>query len=710
MCRQCVPLDARCDELVQCLDGSDQERCRRAETASHTITRPNPPAIVNFDQHGNINVTEITTEDYYYHYHVAKSANGSGSYSPCPETHFRCPGNGYCLPVYVRCNGVYDCPGHEDEVGCDVYTCPGFYRCRASRTCLHAAHVCDGWPQCPQRDDELFCDLTCPEDCTCHGLAFFCASVFAVQLYPGLRYLDARGSGLQKHHLDRNRMLIHLSLAGCRVSHLGNFTLPNLHSLDLSHNRIRVVTTSNLKGMKQLRVLFLAGNPLTSLFAEDSSVSFPTTQTTLQTLDLSHVKMQAVDFRILSSLPSLQTLNLSNCGVEELLWSGSANRTTSDLRVLDLRGCPVTAFPRDFFKRLSRLRKVQADDFKLCCPAVLPDGFKLHRCSAPLDEISTCDSLIGSDTFRIVVDLLAVTALLGNFVSFVVRVLIKRTSCLSSRAVFVTHLSVANFGMGVYLGIVGVAGRVYRGVYVWQDASWRHSEMCKAAGFLYTFTSQASTFLLSLLVLDRVLALLLPLPLPSRQRVRFSAGSAHAAASAVWGGSFLLAAVPLFPPQWEFYTLKGTCSPLPFTSRGFAGGQDYALAVFTALNSTVILLIAVGLVLITARTRRWTIIVSDRDEVESSADTGVYYLLLAVQLLCRFFSDLVVTLVFLDYAFADDIIVGSALVVLPLGSALSPVLHVLSSWLERRRRAVEERLLKLLAGTHGLSAKKATSF
>nr|KAG5690414.1 hypothetical protein BaRGS_026461 [Batillaria attramentaria] len=22
----------------------------------------------------------------------------------------------YCLPVYVRCNGVYDCPGHEDEM------------------------------------------------------------------------------------------------------------------------------------------------------------------------------------------------------------------------------------------------------------------------------------------------------------------------------------------------------------------------------------------------------------------------------------------------------------------------------------------------------------------------------------------------------------------------------------------------------------------
>nr|KAG5694758.1 hypothetical protein BaRGS_002711 [Batillaria attramentaria]KAG5694760.1 hypothetical protein BaRGS_002713 [Batillaria attramentaria] len=46
----------------------------------------------------------------------------------CPETHFRCPGeSNHCLPVFVRCNGVYDCAGHEDEAECDNYTCPGVW-------------------------------------------------------------------------------------------------------------------------------------------------------------------------------------------------------------------------------------------------------------------------------------------------------------------------------------------------------------------------------------------------------------------------------------------------------------------------------------------------------------------------------------------------------------------------------------------------------
>nr|KAG5712206.1 hypothetical protein BaRGS_014556 [Batillaria attramentaria] len=59
--------------------------------------------------------------------------DGRGSYAiralhpddHCPMTHFLCP-QGYCLPVYLRCNGVYDCPGLEDERDCDKYACPGW--------------------------------------------------------------------------------------------------------------------------------------------------------------------------------------------------------------------------------------------------------------------------------------------------------------------------------------------------------------------------------------------------------------------------------------------------------------------------------------------------------------------------------------------------------------------------------------------------------
>ena len=51
----------------------------------------------------------------------------------CPKSHFMCPGRYICLPVYLRCNGVPDCPLAADELDCESYICPGYYRCWKSQ-------------------------------------------------------------------------------------------------------------------------------------------------------------------------------------------------------------------------------------------------------------------------------------------------------------------------------------------------------------------------------------------------------------------------------------------------------------------------------------------------------------------------------------------------------------------------------------------------
>nr|KAG5697927.1 hypothetical protein BaRGS_026865 [Batillaria attramentaria] len=115
--QQCVPQDKRCDGMEHCANGADEKKCFLGRFSTRPVYRVLPPALADSDGRGD----------------------------------------GYCLPVFVRCNGVYDCPGKEDEAACDSYTCPGFYRCRDSRVCLHSDHLCDGVFQCPQQDDELLC-------------------------------------------------------------------------------------------------------------------------------------------------------------------------------------------------------------------------------------------------------------------------------------------------------------------------------------------------------------------------------------------------------------------------------------------------------------------------------------------------------------------------------------------------------------------------
>ena len=178
------------------------------------------------------------------------------SMSECKDSHFICPSDAFtCLPVFLRCNGVFDCPLHEDEAACDSYTCPGFYRCRGSRVCVHPDHVCDGVPHCPQRDDELLCHLTCPDECVCHGWAFVCKDVIRAPTFSQLRYLDVSGTGMTPQLLLHNRMLIHLSLAACHLEHLENLTLPNPRSLD-SENQLTSVCGDHFSGVPLLYVTF----------------------------------------------------------------------------------------------------------------------------------------------------------------------------------------------------------------------------------------------------------------------------------------------------------------------------------------------------------------------------------------------------------------------------------------------------------------------
>nr|KAG5697416.1 hypothetical protein BaRGS_008842 [Batillaria attramentaria] len=644
---QCVSLAEECDSMEQCLDGSDEQQCSDLRSFSDFRGVP-PPAVVDFSNNGTFHVRPLDHTQFDRGFQ-------------CPETHFSCPGDSdfYCLPVYLRCNGVNDCPGGEDEAECDSYACPGLYRCRSSKVCLHPNHVCDGVNQCPENDDELLCGAGCPASCTCYGLAFYCDQSFAASDYDSLRFLEARGSGMTPGDVANNTMLIHLSLADCDLTHLDGLNLPNLRSLDLSDNALTEITGQDLSQLRNLQSLILSGNPLTSFRFRDSSfqASFPA----MRMLDISRVTMLEFDVKAFMAFPSLQTLNMSDSGVERVFEMGFKPMT--NLRVLDVRGCPMTEFPKGVFDGLKSLDAVYADNYKLCCSETLPPGFNPKNCRAPSDEISSCDALLRSDLYRVFLSVFASLALLGNLGSFVYRVFVNTGSNKLGFGVFVTHLCVADCFMGVYLAVIGVADRL-----------------------------EVSACLIGLITLDRFLVLRFPF-----SQLHFRSKSAHLACAAAWSLGLVLALVPLLPvtSHWEFYSQTGICIPLPITRKDFPG-RIYSLAVMIILNFVLFLLIAAGQLFIFWSIRANSMSASDSTKTSKDHDIARRLITVAMSdFLCWFPIGLLGLLASNGVPIPGEVNVAMAIFVLPLNSALNPFLYTLNMLLERKRRAKEARMKKL---------------
>ena len=656
--------EVQCDKETN--DWSSKN-CRAADFVEHDVCCP--PILVNFGN-TSIHICNFTTNE---------------MFRSCPNTHFRCPGDLICLPVYLRCNNVYDCPGHQDEAECERYSAAGFYRCRASHIHLHVSHMCDGHFQCPQKDDELFCNWTCPNNCTCYGSAFFCDSSFFVQDYGELRFLEGPGSGMKPADFASNTMLIHLGLASCGLTHLSLPTLHNLHSLDLSNNHLHALNTDTLLSVERLLMLSMSGNPLSL-----QSLALHQPVPSLLTLDLSDIYLPVLSVNLSATFPNVQIVNLSHSGVHTL--SQGFFQETKHLRVLDLSGCSVSQFPRDLFNGLKHLEEVYSDNYKLCCSVILPKGINPRNCHAPSDEVSSCDALLRSNFYRILLALFAVSSLLGNLLSFMFRILHKRSST-SGFCVFVTHLCVSDFLMGVYLAIIGIADSLYRDSYLWQDEHWKHSILCQAAGILSLLSSEVSAFIICLITLDRFLVLQFPF-----SQIHFSQKSALVACGMVWCGGLILAVIPLMPglSHWQYYSQTGICIPLPIARKTF-GGHKYSFGIMLVLNFGLFLLIAIGQLVIYWSIRTNTMCASDAVANRKNKDLTIARRLFTVatsDFLCWFPVGLLGLLSSQGVAVPGEANVAMAIIALPLNSALNPFLYTFNLIRERRRHTKELRLMK----------------
>ena len=666
---QCVSYSRRCDSVSDCLDDSDELRCINYAHVKTKLNETASPVLITFDRTHSFTVRKMRSNE------------------TCPETHYRCPGEyNDCLPVYTRCNGWYDCMGHEDEEGCEDIVCPGFYRCFNSSVCVHVAHMCDGWPHCPQRDDEWLCDMTCPAQCLCQGHAFLCPQPFSAHLFPQLRYLDARGSGMTPSDLIYNHYVVYLSFAHCALSILPAMTMSNLQHLDLGCNDLRLVNMSVFAGLVSLKSLLLRENPIHQLIESSSTTQLHAART----VDLSQTKLTVFDSKALSSLFNTKSLNLSFSSIHTIHPSGF--RHTPKLTQLYLDGTPIETFPADVFKPLRNLDILTSQTYKLCCRKILPDHFGLIECDAPKDEISSCEDLLQSGMYRVFLWLISFLSLLGNVLCLVVRVCVQRTVATSGFHVFVTHLSIADLLMGVYIAIIGVADSMFRGRYLFHDGAWKHSVACKLAGFLSLLSCEVSALIIWLITLDRFLVLHFLFG-----TVRFQKTSAVIVSLITWLVGFTIASIPLLPvtAHWDFFGQTGICIPLPVTRQDFKG-KAFSVTVFIVFNFILCVLIATGQAFIYWSVQKNAL---NTDSTKVSRDLTIARRLISVAVtdfLCWFPIGLCGLLALADVPISGEVNVALAIFVLPLNSALNPFMYTFNMLREKTAKSNKAMLQKWL--------------
>ena len=197
--------------------------------------------------------------------------------------------------------------------------------------------------------------------------------------------------------------------------------------------------------------------------------------------------------------------------------------------------------------------------------------------------------------------------------------------------------------MGVYLLIIASVDLKYRGVYIIYDLFWRHSGLCKFAGFLSTYSSELSVVTLTVITIDRFISIIFPFRMK-----RLGMRDARIVMATMWGVVFALAAVPLMDiPYFEnFYGRSGVCLALHITPQKPSGWQ-YSIFVFLALNMMsffVIFLSYMWMFVIARRTRaavRWALNDPNILQDNNTATTICMYITLTItHVVNRSFNDI----------------------------------------------------------------------
>ena len=323
----------------------------------------------------------------------------------------------YCIPTYLLCDGVYQCPNGEDEQSCDSFTCAGLLRCRYDNVCVHPSDICDGHQHCLMSgDDERFCNITaCPAQCTCHGSAIRCQGGFLSTLTsaPYYKYAMLRDIHIRsKYQLQQFKALSQLHILdslidGETLDYEMFHHLIALQILVLLRNSIKFIEPGIFKGLVSLQHLDITGNLIKSLKA----LNFLGLQS-ISTLDLSKQMIYQVEDFSFVGLKRLRHLNLSSNLIKTL--TSRCFERVAHVELIDLTNNSFLHLSRSTFSDLQSQVTIMFSNSIYCCylrkvtPCHINTTLHQHR--------RNCQTMVESFTIQLILLITSVAILLINIV------------------------------------------------------------------------------------------------------------------------------------------------------------------------------------------------------------------------------------------------------------------------------------------------------
>ncbi|GFR85102.1 relaxin receptor-like protein [Elysia marginata] len=523
----------------------------------------------------------------------------------CPAGYAKCP-ESFCIPLAYVNDGKEDCDEGQDEGSQDLEKVDGIFKCHPLKSqYVPLESVCDGRKDCLQGEDELECDLTCFPGFICLAGAISASKFHKKQtptdwsfVDPKTRYLDISGVHVPdffkiypKGHFNH---LIVLNLSSCYIQNItrgGNCDnrqcledFKTVQKLDLSYNNLlQVKNFSILRIMRNLKELDLSHNDDLSEIASLAFVSL----WNVRVINLSYTNIFKLSLHTFSSLKNLQTFLLQRTRLNALDFILPAS-----LLYLNIEQTNINTVRKDVFTNMSvSAKEIYSPTYKLCCPQVLGSLIPKHACIFPKEQaVFSCEDLVKESPLRAILWLIGFFTLFGNIVTLLYRLTWGRQLLLKPHGMFVTNLGVSDTLMGFYLTIIAVADLVSQREYALHDHTWRNSWVCWFAGTMATLSSITSTLFITLITVDRFLAVRYPYG-----DIRFSSRTMSVAVAAAWFLGISLATLLLLPfaQHWTIYSHNGMCIGLPLTPERLPGWQ-YSVSLFVVLNFFLFLFIGVG--------------------------------------------------------------------------------------------------------------------